>query len=352
MANRSPAIGAIHFKLLEKLCKAISVSGDENEVRKMVYEEVAPYADEVNVDALGNLLATKKGRGVKRLRVMLDAHIDEVGFMLVAEDGEGIYEFETIGGIDTRNLVGKQVVVGKDHMPGVIGAKPIHLTKSDERKHAISADTLRVDLGPGAKAKVGERGTFAPNYQRTGPSIMSKAIDDRIGVATLIELFKSAPSTIDVLAAFTVQEEIGLRGAKVAAHAFNPDLGIAIDSTPANDLPMQHEGENTFYNTRLGSGPAIYLANSSALDDPRLIRFFTEIAEKNGIPFQFRQPGGGGTDAAAIQRSAAGVPIISISVPHRYTHTGLSITRIEDWKNTVTLLFTALKHMTPELLKR
>jgi tetrahedral aminopeptidase len=352
MANKPPAIGAAQFKLLEKLCNAVSVSGDENEVRKIVLEKVAPYADNVKVDALGNLLATKKGRGTKRLRVMLDAHMDEVGFMLVAEDGDGIYEFKTIGGIDARNLVGKQVVVGKDHTPGVIGAKPIHLTKSDERKLAISADTLRVDLGSGAKAKIGERGTFAPNFQRAGPSIMSKSIDDRIGVATLIELFKSAPSNIDVLAAFTVQEEIGLRGAQVAAYYFNPDLGIAIDSTPANDLPMQREGENTFYNTRLGLGPAIYLANSSALDDPRLVRFIAETAEKGKIPYQYRQPGGGGTDAAAIQQSVAGIPIVSVSVPHRYTHSALSIARVEDWKNTLSLLFAALKHLTPDILKR
>jgi endoglucanase len=352
MPNKPPAIAAAQFKLLEKLCRAVSVSGDENEVRKIVIEEVKPHADEIKVDALGNLLVTRKGHGGKRLRALLDAHMDEVGFMLVAEDGEGVYEFKTIGGIDARNLAGKQVVVGKEHTPGVIGAKPIHLAKSDELKHAISADSLRVDLGLGAKAKVGERGTFAPNFQRAGSSIMSKSIDNRIGVAILIELVKSAPSDIDLLAAFTVQGEIGLRGAKVAAHYFNPDLSIVVDSTPANDLPMQLEGENTFYNTQLGYGPAIYLANPSAMDDPRLIRFMAETAEKGKIPFQFRQPGGGGNDSAAIQRTASGIPVVSVSVPHRYTHTAVSIARVEDWKNTLSLLFTALKRLTPELLKR
>ncbi len=352
MATKPPAIGTAQFKMLEKLCNAVSVSGEENEVRKIVLEEVGPYADVVKVDALGNLLATKKGHGAKRLRVMLDAHMDEVGFMLVAEDGDGIYEFKTIGGIESHYLPGKQVVAGKDNTPGVIGTKPIHLTKSDERKHSIPVDSLRVDLGPGVKAKIGDRGTFAPNFRHTGTSIISKSIDDRIGVATLIELFKTAPSNIDVLAAFTVQEEIGLRGAKVAAYAFHPDLGIAIDSTPANDLPMQWNGENTFYNTRLGSGPAIYLANSSTLDDPRLVRFIAEIAEKGNISFQYRQPGGGGTDAAAIQRSLAGIPVVSVSIPHRYTHTSFSIARVDDWKNTLSLLFAALKRMTPDILKR
>ncbi|MCL4531072.1 MAG: M42 family peptidase [Chloroflexi bacterium] len=346
-----PTIAHSQLKLLEKLCNAISVSGDESEVRKIVLEKVKRYADEVKVDALGSVLVTKKGKGAQRVRVMLDAHMDEVGFMLVAEDGEGIYEFKTIGGIDPRNLAGKQVVVGKDHTPGVIGAKPIHLTTSSERKKSISADLLRIDIGTGGKASLGERGTFAPNFRRVGPSLMSKALDDRLGIATLIELVKSAPSNIDLLAAFTVQEEIGLRGAKVAAQYFHPDMAIAIDATPANDLPMQYEGENTFYNTKLGLGPAIYVNNSSTIDDPRLVRFLQETAEKSKIPYQIRQPGGGGTNAGAIQKALAGVPVVSVSVPHRYTHTAMSIARLDDWKNTLALLHTALKRITPALLK-
>ncbi|MBI2759781.1 MAG: M42 family peptidase [Chloroflexi bacterium] len=352
-----PPIGNSQIKLLEKLCNAVSVSGNESEVRKIVLEEIKPFADEVKVDALGNVLATKKGHGSKRVgvpapvRVMLDAHMDEVGFMLVAEDGEGIYEFKTIGGIDSRSLAGKQIVVGKDHTPGVIGAKPIHLTTSSERKKSISADSLRIDLGAGGKAKPGERGTFAPNFRRVGPSLMSKALDNRLGVARLIELIKSAPSNIDLLAAFTVQEEIGLRGAKVAAQYFNPDLAIAIDATPANDLPMQYEGENTFYNTKLGLGPAIYVNNSSTIDDPRLVRFLQETAEKSKLPYQIRQPGGGGTDAGAIQKALAGIPVVSVSVPHRYTHSAMSVSRLDDWKNTLALLHAALRRITPALLK-
>ncbi len=353
MPNKIPTVGASQIKLLDRLCSAISVSGDENEVRKIVIDEVKALADEVKVDALGNVLVTKRGRGAGRLKVMLDAHMDEVGFMLVADAGEGLFEFETIGGIDPRSLVGKQVVIGnKNHASGVIGAKPIHLTTADERKKAISADALRVDLGPDGKAKIGERGTFAPRFRRIGPSILSKSIDDRIGVATLIELVKNSPSNVDLLAAFTVQEEIGLRGAQVAANYFNPNLAIAIDATPANDLPMQAEGENVFYNTKLGLGPAIYVGNSSTLDDARLVRFMIDTAEKAGIPYQVRQPGGGGTDAGAIQRSQAGVPVVSVSVPHRYTHTAASLSRLDDWKNTLVLLHTALKQMFPDILRR
>ena len=352
MPNKTPAIGAAQFKLLEKLCRAVGVSGGESEVRKIVLEEIKSSVDEVKVDALGNVLATKKGRGAKHLRVMLDAHMDEVGFILVADDSEGLYRFKIIGGIDPRSLVGKQVVVGKGHTPGVIGAKPIHHTTPDERKKPLAEEALRIDLGPESKIKIGERGTFAPNFQRVGPSLMSKSLDNRLGVATLIELLKVSYPNIDLCAAFTVQEEIGLRGAKVAAQYFKPDLAIVIDATPANDLPMQFESENIFYNTKLGLGPAIYVSNSSTVDDPRLVRFIQFVAQKAKIPYQIRQPGGGGTNAGGIQRAGMGVPVVSISVPHRYTHSAMSMARIDDWKNTLALLHTAVRQITPVLLNR
>jgi endoglucanase len=149
-----------------------------------------------------------------------------------------------------------------------------------------------------------------------------------------------------------VQEEIGLRGAKVAAQYFSPDLAIAIDSTPANDLPLYEDGENISYNTKLGSGPAIYVMDGSTLHDPRLVRFLLETAEAEKIPCQLRQPGGGGTDSGAIQRSLAGIPTVSVSVPHRYTHSPVSISRIDDWKNTLSLLHAALKRITPQLIAR
>ncbi len=192
------SIGKPQINLLEKLCNAMSVSGDEGEVRRIVLEEVKPYADEVKVDALGSVLVRKNGTGKKPLRVLLDAHMDEVGFMIVADDGEGFFQFEVVGGIDPRHLVGKQVIVGKDHTVGVIGAKPIHLTTPEERKHTIEVDAMRIDLGPEGKAKVGDRATFATKFKIAGPSIMSKSIDDRIGVALLIELLKNAPKNIEL----------------------------------------------------------------------------------------------------------------------------------------------------------
>jgi tetrahedral aminopeptidase len=353
-----PAFGNAQLKLLEKLCNVVAVSGDEGEVRKIVLDEIKPYADEVRVDALGNVMATRSGRGkpasrraeTKRMRIMLDAHMDEVGFMIVADDGEGLYRFETVGGIDPRHLLGKQILVGKDRTPGVIGGKPVHLMSGEEYTAKVSVDALRIDLGLEGKAKIGDYGGYATKFKRTGPSILAKSIDDRIGVATVIELLKHAPSNVDVCAAFTVQEEIGLRGAKVAAHYFCPDLAIAIDSTPANDLPMHDDSENMTYNTKLGLGPAIYIVDGSTLHDPRLVRFLAETAEAAKIPYQLRQPGGGGTDSGAIQRVLAGIPTVSVSVPHRYTHSPVSVARVEDWKNTLNLLHAALKRLTPQLI--
>jgi endoglucanase len=347
---QAPVIGSEQIARLEKLSNACGVSGDEGEIRAIVLEEVKPYADEVKVDAMGNVLVTRKAEVENPLRVMIAAHMDEVGFMLVDEEEGGLYSFELVGGMDVRQLVGKQVWVGKQHLPGVIGARPIHLTTAEERRHSISLDSLRIDIG-GAKAKVGEWATFATTFQQIGPSLRGKALDDRLGVATLIELVKNGPRNIELLAAFTVQEEVGLRGAITAAYAFNPDLGIAVDSTPAIDLPVWDGSENVQYNTRLGAGPAIYVADSSTLADPRLIRHLAQTGDEMGIPYQFRQPGGGGTDAGSIHRTRAGVPSISVSVPGRYAHTAAQISRLSDWENTLALLFHGLARLSPELLK-
>lgn len=347
------SIRSSQLKLLERLCNAVAVSGDEGEVRKIVLKQVTPHADEVRVDALGSVLVTKRGVGRNRLKVMLAAHMDEVGLMVVSDEGEGIYRFAVVGGIDASQLVGKVMLVGRDHIPAVIGTRPIHLMDSSDEKKPIQLDSLRLDVGAaGANIKVGDRGTFATKFRRVGPSILSKAIDDRIGVATLIELLKHAPANIDLLLAFTVQEEVGLRGAGPATHAFAPDLGIAIDSTPARDLPTSDGRENTVYNTKLGFGPALYIANSSTIDDARLVRHFEQTGQSAGIPYQIRQPGGGGTDAGAIHQRLAGVPSLSISVPHRYTHSPISLSRVEDWQNTLRLLHEGLSRMRPALLKR
>lgn len=347
---QAPVLDAESIALLERLSNAVAVSGDEGEVRAIVLEQVKPLADEVKVDALGNVLVTRKAKTQDALRVMLDAHMDEIGFMLVDEEEGGLYRFDTVGGIDARQLVGKPVWVGKQHTPGIIGARPIHLTTREERNHAIPLEQLRIDIGPEGKAKVGDRATFATTFRQNGPSLIGKALDNRLGVATLIEMLKHAPANVELLLAFTVQEEVGVRGARVAAYAFAPDLAFAIDSTPANDLPMWDGTENSKYNCRLGAGPAIYVADSGTLSDPRLIRHVTQTGDELGIPYQFRQPGGGGTDAGAIHKTRSGVPSISISVPGRYAHTAVLVSRLEDWQNTVSLLHASLVRMNRDLL--
>jgi putative aminopeptidase FrvX len=346
-----PAIGNTQLKLLEKLCNASAVSGDEGEVRRIIMADLKEFAGDTRVDALGNVLVTRSGSGKKRLKVMISAHMDEVGFMLVASEGEGLFRFETVGSIDIRTLPGKAVLVGRDHLPGVIGAPPIHMTTAEERKQKIPLDAMRIDMGPGASpAKPGERAAFATRFQRNGPLIISKALDNRLGVAILLELIKKAPPNIDLLAAFTVQEETGLRGAKVAAYTFNPDLAFIVDATPANDLPDWEQDENIFYNSKLGLGPAIYVADIGTIYDPRLFRYMQETAQINKIPFQIRQPGSGRTDAGSIHLSRAGFPCISVSTPHRHSHTAASIARLEDWRNTLALLQAALNNIRPELL--
>ncbi len=351
-SSQAPTIGEEQIALLEKLSNAVAVSGDEGEVRSIVLEQVEPYADDVRVDALGNVLVTCKAQVENPLRVMIATHMDEVGFMLVNKDDNGLFTFEAVGGLDERQLAGKPVWVGKKHTPGVIGAKPIHMTTREERERSIPIDNLRIDLGLGGGdlAKIGDWATFATTFRQIGPSLRGKALDNRLGVTTLIELVKHAPANIELLAAFTVQEEVGLRGARVAAYSMNPDVAFAVDSTPANDLPTWDRSENTHYNTRLGAGPAIYVADGATLSDPRVIRYLLELCERRGIPVQLRQPGPGGTDAGALHKTRAGVPTVSVSVPGRYAHTAMGIARLEDWKNTVALLYAALAEMTPEML--
>lgn len=350
---QKPRVGAAQIKLLEKLSNACAVSGDEGAVRKLVLEEIKRHADEISTDALGNVLAIKRGTGRNRPRVMLAAHMDEVGFMLTNDEGKGIFRFKVSGGIEAKNLAGKQVWVGKDMLPGVIGVGPIHLASLSERNSPVSENNLRIDIGPsnGSRVMTGDRATFATKFIRIGSSLRGKALDDRIGVATLIHLLKNAPENIDLLAAFTVQEEVGLRGAKVAAHALDPDMCFALDCTPAMDTPTWDGSENTQYRSKPGLGPAIYIGDGSTLSDPRLVQLLRATGEHYKIPYQIRQPGGGGTDAGSIHLSRAGIPAVSVSVPGRYLHTPASIVQINDWQNSIYLLHAALSQINSKTLK-
>jgi putative aminopeptidase FrvX len=360
-AYQPPQVGEAQLALLERLCNASAVTGEEREVRTIVLEQLRLLLppEQIKIDAMGNVLAVRPGQGPDRLRVMLAAHMDEVGFMLVQDEGDGIFRFEKVGGVNDKYLAGKPIWVGRDRVPGVIGIGPIHLASSEERKRTPSPESLRIDVGPlnGTRPKVGDRAVYATRFRRQGPSLIAKALDDRLGVATLLELLRLAPANVDLLAAFTVQEEIGLRGAGIAAYALDPQLAIVLDCTPANDLPFWQPGddrllENTRYNARLGSGPAIYLVDRATISDPRLIHHLVATAERLGIPYQFRQAGGGGTDAGAIHKVRLGVPSVSVSVPARYLHTPAAVARLSDWQNTLGLVHAALSRLTSEILNQ
>jgi endoglucanase len=175
-------------------------------------------------------------------------------------------------------------------------------------------------------------------------------MDDRLGVTTLITLLQNPPQNIDIFAAFTVQEEVGLRGARVAGYAINPDMAFALDCTPAMDMPVWDGSENTLYRTKLDHGPAIYIADGATLSDPRLVKLLKTVGDAYNIPYQIRQPGGGGTDAGIIHKQRSGIPSISVSVPGRYLHTAAAIVRLNDWKNSVALLHATLSHIDNTIL--
>ena len=347
-------ISEAELAMLERLSNCVGVSGGEDDVRNLVLGAIRPFVDELLVDLMGNILATRYGEGGDRLRVMLAAHMDEVGFIITADDGDGVYRFDKVGGLALNWMPGKSVLVGKENLTGFIGVKPIHLLEDDERSRPLGVRQLRVNLGPKSVGKVhpGDLGTYATRFRVCGNTMFGKALDDRLGVATLIELVRRAPKHIDLLAAFTVQEELGLRGAGIAAHRLSPDLAIAIDSTPAFDLPTWDGSENTRYNSRLDHGPAIYIADRGTLSDPRLVRHLVYTAETRGIPYQLRQPGGGGTDAGAIHRQRDGIPSVSVSVPGRYAHSPIMAARISDWQATVNLLLLSLQGMERNILER
>ena len=342
---------------LRHLSEIAGVSGDERRVRQFVEAAIRDHVDELRVDSLGNLLAVKSARvsrGRRAMRVMVDAHMDEVGFIVVGHSSDGGLKFRAVGGVDARILPGKVLSVSPDQIPGVIGVHPVHLSDGDSAVKSI--DSLVIDIGASNReqaegaAPAGTYASFSTRYRALGRSRVSgKAFDDRAGCSVLIELLRGPRLPVDILAAFTVQEEVGLRGAHVAAYTLNPDAAFAIDATPANDLPM-HEDRSP--NTRLGEGPAIYVLTRGDVSDPRLVLHVMGVGEKKHIPHQIRQPGAGGTDAAAISRTRSGVPTISISTPCRYIHSPVSVLSLADLKNSAALLRESIASLTPQVLER
>jgi endoglucanase len=341
--------------ILEQLSNAPGVSGDEDAARKIILQAIKAHVDEWRTDTMGNILAIKKGRrGAPKFKVMVAAHMDEVGFMIVGHDSSGGLRFKAVGGIDDRILPGKTVMVGPDQIPGVIGAKPIHLLRGDEREQVVKIDSMVIDIGAASKdeakkfVKLGQRANFATRYQKLGGMATGKAFDDRAGCATLIEVLRGERFNFDLHAAFTVQEEVGLRGAQAAAFAISPDCAFILEGTICDDLPKEQDVSPT---SQLGKGPAISIMDRTMLVNRSLLDHVVAAAEKAGIPYQFKQPGIGGTDAGATTRSKAGVPSLPLAVPCRYIHSPVSMLSLNDFRNTARLVRESLARLTPDVIK-
>jgi len=334
--------------LLEKLSNARGVSGDEAEVRDLLIDAVKNHVTEYRVDTIGNLIAFKKAKGArarKSIQVMLAAHMDEVGLMVVHHESSGHLRFRKVGGIDDRVLLSKTVLIGKDKIPGVIGVKPIHLLKSSERQQVVDSDAMTIDIGAKSKeeaqglVKVGDYATFATTFSPIGNDcVKGKALDDRVGCAALVEILKRE-YPFDVYGVFTAQEEVGARGARVAAYAIEPTYAFALEGTVCDDSPKQQDVSPV---TRVGDGPAITFADNSLLSDRRLVDLLVETARENKIPYQFKQAVAGGTDAGRITLVKAGVPSVAVAVPTRYIHSPVSLLSKRDFENLIVLMTKAL----------
>jgi endoglucanase len=344
--------------LLQRLSEAHGVSGREEEVRSILLEEIRGRVEECRVDGLGNLIARKKGTGASPLRVLAAAHMDEVGLMVTQVEDSGLLRFAKVGGIDDRILPARAVLVGGKKVPGIIGIKPVHLTDKGERDKVIEWKQLTIDIGASSRAEAerlvqrGDCAVFATDFHElagTGSAwrtVQGKAFDDRAGCAILAELLKER-FPFDLVAAFTVQEEVGLRGARVAAYAENPDAAVVLECTGANEVPSKLDISPS---TRLGGGPAITIRDNSFIADPRLVELFSAAARDLGMAHQYKQPNIGGTDAGAIQRVRAGVAAITLAVPARYIHSPAAIMDMNDFRNTLTLAREALLRL-PEALR-
>lgn len=338
--------------ILKELSEAFGPSGHESAVHELILEAIQGHVDSYQVDALGNLIALKTScqpvaSGHQPLKVMVSAHMDEVGVMVTHADKDGLLHFDVVGGLGARVLLAQPVVLGDDRLPGVIGLKPIHLQERSERGKLPKVSDLTIDIGATGQEEAekavpkGTYGTFATSFAELGGelrTVKGKAFDDRAGCAVLVELLK-ADYPFDLWAAFTVQEELGLRGARVAAFRVEPDVAFALEGTVCDDLPKERDESPT---TELGEGPAITIRDRSVVCDPRLIKHLVEVAEAEGIPYQIKQPGVGGTDAGAIHLAKEGVPSAVVSVPSRYIHSPASLLSLVDFENTERLMRAAL----------
>lgn len=320
--------------LIKRLTEAYGPSGSEGKVNEMIKLEIAPYVDEVKFDKLGSLIAVKKGAGAK---VMLAAHTDEIGLIVTYIDKEGFLRFDTIGGVAIFRLTGIRVVFANGQI-GVINAE-----KGDPATAGV--DKLYIDIGATSKEEaeckvsIGDFAVFRQDCVDLGNRVVAKAMDDRIGCVVLVEaakILKNSPNEIHFV--FTVQEELGLRGATASAYSVDPDIGIALDVTRTGDTP-----EPYVMDVSLGKGPTIKIKDSGIISNPKVKDLLVQTAKEQNIPYQFEVLVGGATDAASIEKTRGGVPSGVISIPSRYVHSPSEMVDINDVENSIKLLVAVLE---------
>ncbi|KSW12150.1 peptidase M42 [Pyrodictium occultum] len=352
------------FRLLKRLADAFGVSGYEDEARGIVVDELREAADELRVDRLGNVIAVKRGeRG--GIRMLWDSHMDEIGFFVRDIDEKGFIYLSPVGGWSERVLPGQRVRIRTDDgriIRGVVGVKPPHLMKPEERDKVIPLDQLFVDIGASSREEAERAGVRIGSpvdldreaTMLLGDRVTGKAFDNRVGVAVLIKAFKEIdgfePTVYLVVA---VQEEVGLKGARVAAQQIQPDAAIAVDVTTANDVPGVAPRDRVAV---VGGGPALTVADgrgaSGLIAHPKMLRLLIETARSEGIPYQLSILPGGTTDAAAIALAGEGVPSAVVSVPTRYIHSPVELLSLRDALYTARLVKAATRRMTREWYER
>ena len=336
--------------LLEKLSNANGISGAEGAVAKIIRDEVAPYVDEITTDRMGNLVAIKKGDDFK---IMLAAHMDEIGLMVQYIDEKGFIRFVGVGGWYNPVLVSQRVILHgeKGDVPGVLGTKPPHVMEEADRKKPIELANLFIDVGAHSAEEVEAMGitvgttvTIDRDYQPlAGTVVTGKALDNRVGCAMLIGALKEMETKHTIYAVFTVQEEVGLKGAKTAAFSLNPDVAIATDVTIPGDSPGIERRKAPVF---MGEGPVVVMVSASGrghLADPRMVDWLKKTAKKHDIKIQLEVGDGGNTDASAINFERGGIPSVPVSVPARYIHSPVEVIDLKDLQGAIELLRLAVK---------
>jgi len=337
---------------LEKLANASGVTGREDEVRSLMIKYLKPYADEVKEDKIGNVVAIKKGKK-NAPKLMLAAHMDEIGLLVKTITKEGFMQFMKMGGIDDRVLLAQKVMVCTENglLHGIIGSKPPHIQKEDERKRVLASDELFIDIGAENQEEARNRGVrigdpveFDIKFAKLSKDVViGKAFDDRAGCVAMIEVMKRLEKTdCTIFAVGTVQEEVGCRGAVTSAFGLSPDLGIALDVTVAGDTPGVKESEAP---VKLGKGPSLGIADSGLITHRKVLKLLIDTAEENKIPYQLEAGLAGTTDASRIALAREGVPSGPLSIPTRYIHSPTSMINLTDVENVIKLTLAAVKNI-------